>query len=76
MNALEERCGLRERTALVIGGAGGLGRACAAELASAGARVHVADRDPLGIARAWIWRDDRGFPRDSRASLSAEQAES
>jgi NAD(P)-dependent dehydrogenase (short-subunit alcohol dehydrogenase family) len=49
MNALEERCGLRERTALVIGGAGGLGRACAAELASAGARVHVADRDAEAI---------------------------
>ncbi|MFC4564695.1 SDR family NAD(P)-dependent oxidoreductase [Nocardiopsis mangrovi] len=38
--------GLAGRTALVTGGAGGIGRAVCAELAGKGAAVVVADRDP------------------------------
>jgi 3-hydroxybutyrate dehydrogenase len=36
------------RTALVTGGASGIGAACAAALARAGAKVHVVDRDGAG----------------------------
>lgn len=42
---------LRGRTALVTGAASGIGAACAAALARAGAHVLVADRDAEGAAR-------------------------
>lgn len=52
---------LAGRRALVTGGASGIGRACAQRLASAGARITVADRDGAGAGvvaeeiggRAW-----------------------
>jgi 3-hydroxybutyrate dehydrogenase len=41
---------LESRIALVTGAAGGIGRACALRLASAGARVRAVDRDTDGLA--------------------------
>ena len=41
---------LAGKTALVTGGAGGIGAACARELAAAGAHVTVADLDEAGTA--------------------------
>jgi len=43
---------LSGRTALVTGGASGIGRACVRRLAAAGARVVVVDLDGAGAARA------------------------
>ena len=42
--------GLEDRTALVLGGGGGLGKAIAITLAREGARVAVADIDPQAVA--------------------------
>jgi NAD(P)-dependent dehydrogenase (short-subunit alcohol dehydrogenase family) len=46
MGHLEERAGLAGKAAIVVGGAGGLGRACVDDLAAAGVAVVVADRNP------------------------------
>ena len=41
--------GLKEKTALVLGGGGGLGRAISVALAGEGANVAYADIKPAGI---------------------------
>jgi 3-oxoacyl-[acyl-carrier protein] reductase len=46
---LDERCGLSGKVAAIFGGAGGLGRACALDLAAAGVALTVVDRDQAAI---------------------------
>ena len=46
---LEERANLEGRLAVIMGGGGGLGRACAVDLAMAGVRVALSDRDAAGL---------------------------
>ena len=45
MGYIEDRAGLAGRVALVAGGGGGLGRACAVDLGRAGMRLALCDRD-------------------------------
>jgi NAD(P)-dependent dehydrogenase (short-subunit alcohol dehydrogenase family) len=50
MGHLEERAGLAGRAGIVVGGGAGLGRACVDDLAAAGMRLVVADRDTDALA--------------------------
>jgi len=50
MGHLEERAGLSGKAGIVVGGAGGLGRACVDDLAAAGMQLVVADRNPDMLA--------------------------
>ncbi len=50
MGYLEDRAGLDGRRAVVVGGGGGLGRACAVDLAGAGVRLALCDRDEAALA--------------------------
>ena len=50
MGHLEDRAGLAGRRAVVVGGGGGLGRAAAVDLAGAGVRLSLADRDEVALA--------------------------
>lgn len=52
MNRSSTAVDLRGRSALVTGGAGGIGLACVRALAAAGAEVHLVDRDAAAAARA------------------------
>ena len=45
MSFLDERAGLDGRVAIVVGGGGGLGQACAADLGGAGMRLALCDKD-------------------------------
>jgi len=47
---LDERAGLQGRLAVLVGGGGGLGRACALDLAGAGMRLALCDRDADALA--------------------------
>ena len=46
MGYLEDRAGLTDKVGIVVGGGGGLGRACATDLGRAGVRLALADRNP------------------------------
>ena len=50
MGYLDERAGLQGRLAVLVGGGGGLGRACALDLAGAGMRLALCDRDADSLA--------------------------
>ena len=58
MGYIEDRVGLAGKVAIVIGGGGGLGQASADDLARAGARVVVCDRNADALA-ATIARSER-----------------
>ncbi|HEX4219720.1 MAG TPA: SDR family oxidoreductase [Acidimicrobiales bacterium] len=46
MSFLDERADLDGRVAMVVGGGGGLGQACATDLGGAGMRLALCDKDP------------------------------
>jgi NAD(P)-dependent dehydrogenase (short-subunit alcohol dehydrogenase family) len=49
MSYLEERADLAGRVAVVVGGGGGIGRACAVDLAGAGMRLALCDKDAAAL---------------------------
>jgi len=52
MTYLDDRLGVAGKVAVLIGGAGGLGLACATELGRAGMRLAIGDRDEARLAAA------------------------
>jgi 3-hydroxybutyrate dehydrogenase len=68
---------LTDRTALVTGGASGIGAAVAARLAALGAHVTVLDRDDEGAAKvaATIGGDARGLDLTDGAAIDAIDVE-
>jgi 3-oxoacyl-[acyl-carrier protein] reductase len=49
MSYLDDRADLAGRVAVIVGGGGGLGRACAVDLAGAGMKTALCDRDAAGL---------------------------
>ena len=49
MSYLDERADLAGRVAVVVGGGGGIGRACAVDLSRAGMHLALADRDAAAL---------------------------
>jgi 3-oxoacyl-[acyl-carrier protein] reductase len=49
MSYLDDRADLAGRVAVIVGGGGGLGRACAVDLAGAGMKMALCDRDAAGL---------------------------
>jgi 3-oxoacyl-[acyl-carrier protein] reductase len=49
MSFLDERAGLDGRVAMVVGGGGGLGQACANDLGGAGMRLALCDKDAAAV---------------------------
>ncbi len=49
MSYLDDRADVKGRVAVIVGGGGGLGRACAIDLAGAGMRLALCDRDGASL---------------------------
>jgi NAD(P)-dependent dehydrogenase (short-subunit alcohol dehydrogenase family) len=60
MTYLDDRADLAGRVAIVVGGGGGIGRACAVDLAGAGMRLALADMDASALAEAAALVADAG----------------
>jgi NAD(P)-dependent dehydrogenase (short-subunit alcohol dehydrogenase family) len=75
MGYLEERAGLVGKRALVIGGGGGLGEASAVDLAAAGVRVALCDRDEAGLATTAASIEALGGEVVATAALDARDPE-
>ncbi|MCZ2820258.1 SDR family NAD(P)-dependent oxidoreductase [Modestobacter sp. VKM Ac-2977] len=63
---------LRDRVALITGGASGIGRACADALAEEGAQIALLDRDPAGEEVAALLRDRGHEALFVRADVTVE----
>ncbi|MCZ2850866.1 SDR family NAD(P)-dependent oxidoreductase [Modestobacter sp. VKM Ac-2978] len=63
---------LRDRVALITGGASGIGRACADALAEEGAQIALLDRDPAGEEVAALLRDRGHDALFVRADVTVE----
>ncbi|KGH48530.1 2-hydroxycyclohexanecarboxyl-CoA dehydrogenase [Modestobacter caceresii] len=63
---------LRDRVALITGGASGIGRACADALAEEGAKTALLDRDPAGEEVAALLRDRGHDALFVRADVTVE----
>jgi NAD(P)-dependent dehydrogenase (short-subunit alcohol dehydrogenase family) len=61
MGHLEDRAGLAGKCGIVVGGAAGLGRACVDDLAAAGMKLVIADRDADALAAAEARAADQGW---------------
>lgn len=57
---LDDRADLSGRVAVVVGGGGGIGRACAIDLAGAGMRLALCDRDAAALGQAATIVTDAG----------------
>jgi NAD(P)-dependent dehydrogenase (short-subunit alcohol dehydrogenase family) len=57
---LDDRADLKGRVAIVVGGGGGLGRACAVDLAGAGMRLALCDKDEAALGEASTIITDAG----------------
>jgi 3-oxoacyl-[acyl-carrier protein] reductase len=60
MSYLDERADLGGRVAIVVGGGGGLGRACAVDLGGAGMRLALCDKDADALAATAAGISDAG----------------
>ena len=65
MAFLDDRLGLRGKVAVVFGGGGGLGRACALDLGAAGVHLALADRDTDALEQTRELLDMVGAPEAS-----------
>lgn len=75
MGYLEQRAGLDGRLAIIVGGGGGLGRASALDLAKAGVRVALCDRDGALLTECVAEIEKAGGQVVARAVFDAREPE-